>query len=307
VRTRTSARGGRNGTDAMERAADEQSTTAPVAEPTLQNAPRARRTPRGQAKLTRMLLPVVTAVVFVGIWALIARLAFAHRAYLLPSPLATWKAAVNDRQRLWEGTRTTLIESAAGLGIALAIGTLAGVIMAQSRLLARALYPYAVVLQTVPIIAIAPVIVLWFHYGHSSVIAIATIVALFPILSNTYLGLISTDRGQIDLLRVHRAGRLFEFRELRVPAALPNLFAGLRISAGLAVVGTIVGEFLIGQGGPHAGLGVQIVVSEAQLDTALLFAEALMASLVGLVFFLAATVLSYRCLHNWHESVLSEE
>jgi NitT/TauT family transport system permease protein len=163
------------------------------------------------------------------------------------------------------------------------------------------------VLQTVPIIAIAPVIVLWFHYGHSSVIAIATIVALFPILSNTYLGLISTDRGQLDLLRVHRAGRLFEFRELRVPAALPNLFAGLRISAGLAVVGTIVGEFLIGQGGPHAGLGVQIVVSEAQLDTALLFAQALMASFVGLVFFLAATVLSYRCLHNWHESVLGEE
>ena len=268
---------------------------------------RQARSSWGTATWVKVGLPVVTAVVFVLIWAVVARIWFAHRSYLLPSPLATWKAAVHGRTSLLEGTRTTLVESAAALAIALALGGVIGVVMAQWRTLARALYPYAVVLQTVPIIATAPVIVLWFHYGHTSVIVIATIVALFPILSNTYLGLISADRGHVDLLKMHHAGRVFEFRALRLPTALPQVFAGLRISAGLTVVGTIVGEFLIGQGGPHAGLGVQIVVSQAQLNTALLFAQALMASLVGLAFFVGATLLSHVCLRNWHESARAEE
>jgi NitT/TauT family transport system permease protein len=181
------------------------------------------------------------------------------------------------------------------------------IVMSLAKPVERSFYPYAVLLQTVPIVAVAPVIVLWFGYNQTSVIVIAFMISVFPILNNTLLGLLSADRNHQDLFRMHRAGRLTQFVKLRLPGALPNIFAGLRISAGLAVIGAIVGEFIIGSGGQEGGLGVKVIFAQSRLATALLFAEVLTATLLGFAFFLVVSVLGNRLLKSWHESALRDD
>jgi ABC-type proline/glycine betaine transport system permease subunit len=159
----------------------------------------------------------------------------------------------------------------------------------------------------VPIIATAPIIVLQFKYGRTSIVIISMLVSIFPVFSNTLAGLASTDRNQLDLFRLNHSGRLKTLFKLRFPAAMPNIAAGLRISAGMSVIGATVGEFLVGQGGARGGLGIAIIVSQAQLKTALLFAEAGAATLLGVTVFVATNAITNRALRNWHESALREE
>ncbi|MGH2591773.1 MAG: ABC transporter permease, partial [Actinomycetota bacterium] len=208
---------------------------------------------------------------------------------------------------LWAATRLTMSSAAAGFGLAIAIGITSAVIMSQTKALERSFYPYAVMLQTVPVVAIAPVIVLWFGYGQKSVVIISLIIALFPVLNNTLLGLLSTDRNQLDLFRLHDSGRMRQFLKLRLPAAVPNIISGLRISAGLSVIGAIVGEFIIGSGGSEGGLGVKVIFAQSKLDTDLLFAEVLAATALGFGFFLIVSFIGWLLLRNWHESVIKAE
>jgi NitT/TauT family transport system permease protein len=179
--------------------------------------------------------------------------------------------------------------------------------MGQSRLLTRSLYPYAVILQTVPVIATAPIVVLIYRYSRTSIVIIAVLVSFFPVFSNTLAGLVSTDRDMLDLFRLRGVGRFKTLWKLRLPSALPHIATGLRISAGMSVIGAMVGEFLIGQGGRRGGLGVAIIISQAQLKTARLFAEAAMATLLGIVVFLAVGGASKLALRNWHESAVPTE
>lgn len=174
-------------------------------------------------------------------------------------------------------------------------------------MLERSLYPYAVMLQTVPVVAVAPVIVLWFGYNQKSVIVVAFMIAVFPILNNTLLGLLSTDRNHVDLFRLHRAGRLSQFRKLRLPGATPHIFAGLRVSAGLSVIGAIVGEFIIGSGGSEGGLGVKVIYAQGKLDTNLLFAEVFAATLLGFLFFVVVSYVGNVLMRSWHESALKND
>lgn len=251
--------------------------------------------------------PLIVFVLFIGVWALLANTIYQDQGYLLPSPRAVMAAGLENAGELWSATYITFLESAAGFGAAIAVGMSAAILMSQAKWLERSLYPYAVMLQTVPVVAVAPVIVLWFGYNQRSVIVVAFMIAVFPIINNTLLGLLSADRNHVDLFRLHRAGRLSQFMKLRLPGALPNIFAGLRVSAGLSVVGAIVGEFIIGSGGSEGGLGVKVIFAQSRLDSDMLFAEVIAATALGLAFFIAVSYLGALLLHNWHESALSAD
>ncbi|MBN9608822.1 MAG: ABC transporter permease [Actinobacteria bacterium] len=250
--------------------------------------------------------PILIFALFITLWWLLSATIYGDQNYLLPRPLAVLQSMVDDRDLILGGLWITTKESAIGFGLAIVIGIICAVVMSLSKALERSFYPYAVLLQTVPIVAVAPVIVLWFGYNQNSVIVIAFIIALFPILNNTLLGLNSTDRNQLDLFRMHRANKLTEFLKLRFPSALPATFAGLRISAGLSVIGAIVGEFIIGSGGEQGGLGVKVIFSQMRMQTNLLFAEVLAATLLGFAFFIIVSWVGNLLIRSWHESAMKD-
>ncbi|HEU4655979.1 MAG TPA: ABC transporter permease [Capillimicrobium sp.] len=251
--------------------------------------------------------PLIVFVLFIGVWYLISQTVYADEDYLLPSPFSVVSSGWENAGEIWSATKITLTEAAAGFASAIVIGMAAAVLMSQAKWLERSLYPYAVMLQTVPVVAVAPVIVLWFGYNQKSVIVISFMIAVFPIINNTLLGLLSADRNHVDLFRMHKAGRLAQFVKLRLPGALPNIFAGLRVSAGLSVIGAIVGEFIIGSGGSEGGLGVKVIFAQSKLDTDLLFAEVLAATALGFGFFVLVSYLGALLLRSWHESALGAD
>jgi NitT/TauT family transport system permease protein len=248
--------------------------------------------------------PLIVLAVVLGGWSAISTTIYGDRNFLLPRPWQVATAAWEERADLLGATAITLVESATGFGAAIVIGLAAAIVMSQAKALERSLYPYAILLQTVPVVAIAPVIVLWFGFNQRSVIIVAFIIALFPIINNSLLGLLSTDRNQLELFRLHRAGRATQFLKLRLPAATPSIIAGMRISAGLSVIGAIVGEFIIGAGGTQGGLGVKVIFAQARLDTDLMFAQVLSATLLGFGFFLIVSLVGWLFLRTWHESAL---
>lgn len=284
------------------------STSAPTANVAVQAAtPPSTAASRAGSWLAKYGPPILVFVLFIALWALLATTVYGDRNYLLPRPWDVASAAWESRSELLSATRITFTEAAAGFGAAIVIGMLFAVIMSQAKVLERSLYPYAVMLQTVPVVAVAPVIVLWFGYNQRSVIVVAFMIAVFPILNNTLLGLLSTDRNHVDLFRLHRAGRLSQFLKLRLPGATPHIFAGLRVSAGLSVIGAIVGEFIIGSGGSEGGLGVKVIYAQGKLDTNLLFAEVFAATLLGFLFFVVVSYVGNLLMRSWHESALKHD
>lgn len=269
--------------------------------------PVAPRVSRGRSAVSKVGPPLLVFVLFIGLWSLLAVTVYGDRHYLLPTPWDVLGSTWDNRSDLLAASKITLTEAAAGFGMAIIVGMAFAIVMSQAKVLERSLYPYAVMLQTVPIVAVAPVIVLWFGYNQKSVIVVSFMIAVFPILNNTLLGLLSTDRNQVDLFRLHKAGRVSQFLKLRLPGAIPNIFAGLRVSAGLSVVGAIVGEFIIGSGGSEGGLGVKVIYAQGKLDTNLLFAEVFAATLLGFLFFVLVTYLGSLLMRNWHESVLKTD
>ncbi|MEC5161376.1 MULTISPECIES: ABC transporter permease [unclassified Janthinobacterium] len=245
--------------------------------------------PPSAAALAAHVLPALSvAVLAFGLWQLLSSTVYQGRGYLLPAPLEVAAAVGEHAGVLASATLATLKEALFGYALAVVLGVALAALMSQSRLIERSIYPYAVLLQTVPVVAVAPLIVLWCGYNERSVVLISLIMSLFPIVNNTLLGLRSTSRNLTELFALHGASRWTVFRKLRLPAALPHTIAGLRISAGLSVVGAIVGEFIIGSGNEQGGLGVQIVFAQGRMYTALLFAEVIAATMLG--FLLFATV-----------------
>jgi NitT/TauT family transport system permease protein len=283
------------------------STHGATADMAVQAATPHRALARAGSLAWKYLPPLLVFVLFIAAWSLLATTVYGDRNYLLPRPWDVADAAWEDRSSLWAATKITFGEAAAGFGFAIVIGMAFAVLMSQAKVLERSLYPYAVMLQTVPVVAIAPVIVIWFGYNQKSVIVIAFMIAVFPILNNTLLGLLSTDRNQVDLFRLHEAGRATQFLKLRLPNAIPHLFAGLRVSAGLSVIGAIVGEFIIGSGGSEGGLGVKVIYAQGKLDTNLLFAEVFAATLLGFFFFVLVSYVGNLLLRSWHESALKQD
>lgn len=259
-----------------------------------------------RAWLGRAVWPAGAAVVMIGIWYAAIWL-FNIPRYLLPAPHAIVIEAINRWDYLIQGTLLTFSSALAGFILAGVIGITAATILSQSKLLEKSLYPYAIVLQTLPIVAIAPMVVVWMGTGRQTIAVIAFIVAFFPIISNTTLGLTSTDHNLINLLELYSANRLQLLLKLRIPYAIPYIVGGLRISAGLAVIGAIVGEFVAGMGGRAGGLGYQIAEAATMVQTTYLFAAAFAACAMGLIVFIAVNSASHFLLRNWHESSVQRE
>lgn len=195
-----------------------------------------------------------------------------------------------------------------GLGLSIVFGAGLAVIMSQSKWLERAIFPYATLAQTIPIFAVAPLVYQVAGDGHTAIVGVAFLVAVFPIIANTSLGLSSVDSSQINLFRMYNASRPQELALLRLPSAIPFILTGIRVSSGLAIIGAIVGQFIFGTGDPSGGgLGFEIEIASADGDWGLVGAAALTAALLGIVVFMLLGMLSYLVLRRWHESIASQE
>lgn len=219
------------------------------------------------------------------------------KAFLFPPPTAIFRTMLQDWPELFAALMKTSAGAVAGFALSALGGIAIAVFLSSSRAIQRAFYPYAVFFQTVPIIAIAPLLVIWFGYGMRTVIASAFIASIFPVIANTLTGLLSTDPALRDLFKLYGASSSATLWKLRFPAALPQILTGLRIAGGLAVIGAIVGEFIGGQ-----GLGSVVDVARTQQRTDKVFAAVLLASVLGLALFAFINVLSRVALRRWHAS-----
>jgi NitT/TauT family transport system permease protein len=269
-----------------------------------------RSTPRSRRSVT-WWQPVVVLAVLVGVWYAAAAYYDHVRglAFLVPYPHLVLKAIVAPTgmngapstfgSDLWTALGRTTVVSLTGLLFAIVIGVLWAMAMAQAKWLENSLYPYAVVLQCVPILALVPLIGALFGYEFTSRVIVTVMIALFPMVSNTLFGLQSADKGQRELFRLQRAGRLAQLVKLQVPAALPSIFVGLRTSAGLSVIGAIVGDQFFQRGNP--GLGVLIQVTASRLMGPELYATIIIASLYGVAVFLVFGLLGRLAVGRWHD------
>jgi NitT/TauT family transport system permease protein len=223
--------------------------------------------------------------------------------YILPGPLTVAQAVRERFPSLMDSLLITTEEAAGGLAASIVGGVAAAMVFAQWRWLRQPLYPYTILLQTVPIVAIAPLIINWIGAGMLSVTIVTFIISLAPIIANTTQGLISVDENLVHLFLMYKATPAQVLWKLRLPNALPNLFTGIRISAGIAVIGAITGELFasstrVGEG----GLGYSITYANNQMETAYLFALVLAAAVLGFSFFFVVMFVEWLALHNWHES-----
>ena len=250
----------------------------------------------------RRWLPAVgLGAALLGLWQLAVQ-AWEVPAYLVPSPLRVAQALSEDGPLLmaaWLNTvRVTLLSMAVatGLGVAVALA------FVQSRRLERALFPYAVLLQVTPIVSVAPLVIIWVKDTTWALVWCATLAAIFPVISNSTLGLRSVDVGLLNYFRLQRASRWLVLWRLRIPSALPYFFGGLRISAGLSLIGAIVAEFVAGAGGSGTGLAYQILQSGYQLNIPRMFAALALIAVTGVLLFLITSALTKWALGGWHPS-----
>ena len=227
--------------------------------------------------------------------------------YMLPGPVVVGRAVVARFPSLMRSLLITTEAAVLGLAASVIVGVTVALVFAQWRWLRRLLFPYTILLQTVPIVAIAPLILMWAGSGVTSVALVAFIICLAPIIANTTQGLISVDANLVDLFLMHKASSMQVLLKLRLPHAMPSLFVGVRISAGIAVIGAITGELFAGSSRVGVGgLGYSILYASGQLETDYLFALVLAATVLGFAFFFVSMFLEWYFLHHWHESSRSE-
>jgi len=250
----------------------------------------------------RAILPPVIVLVGTMLIAEIVIRALDVPPYLLPRPSAVWDVILESREELFGSLLTTARAALIGFSASVIVGIVVALLLSTSKLVQRAFYPYTVFFQTVPIVAIAPLLVIWFGAGLKSVATCAFIVSVFPVIANTLAGLLSTDPALRDMFRLYGASGLAKMWKLKLPSALPNIFTGMRIAAGLAVIGTIVGEFVAGLLEENPGLGILVVEAKKIGRTDLVFAAVLAASLLGLAMLATVNLAGYLTLRRWHAS-----
>ena len=254
----------------------------------------------------RILAPLVIGLVVLGLWEFVVWQA-GIPYYILPGPWQIFRTLITDWGTLSGSLLITLQITGLALLAAVILGIVLSVLFTQSKWLEMSLFPYAVILQVTPIVAIAPLIIIWVNDTLVSLLICAWIVAFFPILSNTILGLNSADHNLIYLFQLYGANRWQTLRYLRLPAALPYFLGGLRISGGLALIGAVVAEFVAGSGGTASGLAFRILEAGYQLKIPRMFAALAMVSGAGIVIFLVLSLLSHLLLRRWHESAIRRE
>lgn len=242
--------------------------------------------------------PMILLILVIAAWHF-AVVGFGIKAFLVPKPARVLAAAIAGREELLQAVGLTAGAALGGFFSSLMVGTLIACVFSQSIVIRRSCYPYAIFLQTVPIIAIAPLIVVWFGAGFRSVVLVSFILSLFPIITNGTTGLISIDPDLLDLFRLYRASRWQILWKLRLPHSIPYLVTGARISSGLAVVGAIVGEFFAGDMSDKHGLGYVIFQTSGHLRTDMLFASVIASTLLGIAIFGLSTFVSTTILKQW--------
>lgn len=253
-----------------------------------------------------ILAPAAVAVVVLSAWQVAVEI-YRVPAYLVPSPLLIARTLYADRVLLLHALLSTLGVALAALAIAVVAGATAALVFAQSRWIETSLFPYAILLQVTPIVSIAPLIIIWVHDTWTALVLCAVVVAIFPVISNTTLGLRSVDPGLADLFRLAGASRWQTLWRLRVPGALPYFFGGLRIASGLALIGAVVAEFVAGTGGASAGLAYQILLAGIQLNIPRMFAALTLIAAAGIALFAITAALARVALARWHESELPHD
>ncbi|NET38314.1 MAG: ABC transporter permease [Cyanothece sp. SIO1E1] len=260
-----------------------------------------------QARSIDILAPFGVAILALLFWDICVRF-FQLPPYLLPGPLLVFQTLTREWGDLFPALITTLQITVLALGAAAISGVLLSILFAQNKWIERSFFPYAVILQTTPIVAIAPLIIIWLrHNTFAALVLCAWIVALFPIISNTTLGLNSADHTLLNLFQLYRASRWQTLIYLRLPSAMPYFLGGLRISGGLALIGAVVAEFVAGTGGTRAGIAYQILISSYNLEIPRMFAALLMTTTLGVLIFVVLTLLSSFLLRHWHESSVKQE
>jgi NitT/TauT family transport system permease protein len=279
--------------------------TRPASSPA---APKQRaRTPLlQQPRVQRVMYPLLVGVVLIALWQGLVT-AMELPPYLVPSPYLMMQTLVTDWVPLGMALLVTLKITVLSFVVATIAGVLISFLFVQSKLIETALFPYAVLLQVTPIVAVAPLIIIWVKNPTAAMVVCAALVALFPIISNTTLGLRSIDPDLQSYFAMNRASRVQTLWRLRIPSALPYFFGGLRISSGLALIGAVVAEFVAGTGGAATGLAYQILMAGYQLNIPRMFAALLLISLTGVALFVLMAWLSRLALGSWHASELSRD
>lgn len=264
------------------------------------NPPRSRHR---RPDLSAIWPPLAVFIVGMILWQVLPP-ALGVEPYILPRPSEVWEAVKEHSGDFWQAVFTSAWTALLGFVLSAVLGVIAACAMATWRLVERTFFPYMVILSTVPIIAIAPLIVVWFGTGSVAILIITVIVGFFPVVANTVVGLHSASTSSADLFRIYHASGLQTLLKLRLPTALPFLMASLKVTATLAVIGTIVGEYVAGTGGSSGGLGYVVIVASNRLETSLVFAAAIASAVLGVVFFGLVSLLTSRVLGSWHESAL---
>jgi NitT/TauT family transport system permease protein len=253
----------------------------------------------------RVLLPVAVLAAGVLVWDLVVRIN-GIPPYVLPGPMLVAATLVQDWPILWQSLLTTLLTTVEGFAAATVGGVALALLFNQSKWLEHALLPYAIILQVTPVIAIAPLLLIYLPQ-QTAVVVCAWIVAFFPVLSNTTLGLNSVDRNLAGLFQLYGASRMQTLRYLKLPAALPYILGGLRIAGGLSLIGAVVAEIAAGSAGAGSGLAYRIAESGYRLNIPRMFAALLLLSVAGVVIYMCLAVVSHLMLRRWHESALGKE
>ena len=262
--------------------------------------------PRRISRLWRIAAPLAVGAFFLALWEVVVRVENIP-PYILPGPLAIAGSLWTDGPSLLGSLLVTLRVTLAALAAAAVFGGAIALLFSLSRILELSLFPYAVILQVTPIVAIAPLIIIWVREPILALLVCAWIVAFVPIVANTTVGLNSADRNLMALFRLYGASQLQVLRYLKLPTALPYFLAGMRISGGLALIGAVVAEFVAGTGGAETGLAFRILEAGYRLAIPRLFAALFLLSVTGIVIYLVLDGLSRLLLRHWHESALAEE
>jgi len=259
------------------------------------------------------IAPLVVGVIALLIWEVLVKVTNLP-PFLLPGPILVLQTLIKDWGELFTSLIITFQITLVAFIAAVISGVLISVLFIQSKWVERSFFPYAVVLQTTPIVAIAPLIILWIrrivpepNTTFAALVICAWIVAFFPIISNTTLGLNSVDHNLRNVFQLYRASKWQTLIYLQLPAALPYFLGGLKISGGLALIGAVVAEFVAGTGGAKAGLAYQILMASYNLQIPRMFAALLLTTILGVIIFVSLTALSDFLLKNWHESAIERE
>jgi NitT/TauT family transport system permease protein len=262
---------------------------------------------RGRTLLEYWLPPIIAMILLLAVWIGLIRWKDTPPV-IAPSPGDVLNGIRDNAGDLLTALWSTCQDAFLGLLLSIVIGVALAVVMSQSKLLERAIFPYTTLAQTIPIFAVAPLIDSAVGGGHTAIIVVALIIAVFPMIANTELGLVSVDATHVNLFRMYNASRLQELLHLRIPFAIPYMLTGVRVSSGLAIIGAIVGQVLLGNGGPDGGgIGYEIQYAAHEGDWGLLGAAAIVAALLGIVVFIVLGVVSNLVLRNWHESAVQQE